>query len=60
MLNIESVDDEFQVKSGCDRRKSVDFSREKVIAKLNVNAQLHRGGSIHKRQNQNSIMKKRA
>jgi len=51
MLNIESVDDEFQVKSGCDRRKSVDFSREKVIAKLNVNAQLHRGGSIHKRQN---------
>jgi len=29
MLDIDNSDDEFQIKSGCLRKKSVDFHREK-------------------------------
>lgn len=29
MLEIDNSDDEFQLKSGCTRKKSVDFNRER-------------------------------
>jgi len=32
MLNIDNFEDEFQIKSGALRRKSVDFNKEKQTA----------------------------
>ena len=29
LLDIDNSDDEFQIKSGCTRKKSADFNREK-------------------------------
>lgn len=29
MLDIDNSDDEFQIKTGCTRKKSVDFNRER-------------------------------
>jgi hypothetical protein len=31
MMNVESVDEEFQIKTDCLRRKSADFIREKEL-----------------------------
>ncbi len=30
MLDVDNSDDEFQLKTGCTRKKSADFNREKI------------------------------
>ena len=30
MLDVDNSDDEFQLKTGCTRKKSADFNREKL------------------------------
>ena len=52
MLNVDNFDDEYQIKSGCNRRKSVDFNRERVKTinnKLMPIAKHRVGGSNHNR-----------
>ena len=36
MLNAKSSNEEFEIKSGCLRRKSADFGRERQIKQIKV------------------------
>ena len=46
ILNVLNSDDEFEIKTKCNRRKSLDFQREK---KLTMQHNTVRGGSLRKR-----------
>lgn len=48
MLNVRDANEEFEMKTGCLRRKSLDFHMDKEKASS--------GGSGHKRRNINNLL----